>query len=298
MVRIIQRSALLIVAGLVAAVGSVCAQTQSEQVGSSPAASFDAPERSAPLWNRGSMGNILFDNGPLVNSAGTGAAGADESVLQDSSLSMIDLGYGHQIVNNNRLADDFTIPAGQSWLIDEIVLFAYQTGSTTTSTFNDLRVRIWDGVPQAPGSNIVFGDLTTNVLAGTAFSGIYRVTEASSGATNRPIMANRATINTVLGAGTYYIDWMAGGTLASGPWAPPITITGQTATGDALQSLNGADYLALVDQGPQGLPFIVAGTIQADALEARPVPTLGTPGLIAMLLLLSLVAATVLHRRA
>ncbi|MEZ4642505.1 MAG: hypothetical protein R3E31_07155 [Chloroflexota bacterium] len=35
---------------------------------------------------------ILYDNGTLVNSPGTGAGGADESVLQSTSLTMNTLG--------------------------------------------------------------------------------------------------------------------------------------------------------------------------------------------------------------
>ncbi len=300
MAKLIQRSAMLVAVGLMAA-APVYAQTQSEELGSAPAASFDAPDLNAPVWNRRGMGTILFDNGPLVNSPGTGAGGADESVLQ-GALGMTTLGAGHQILNDNRIADDFTIPPGETWAIDEIVFFAYQTGSTTTSTIDDIRVRIWDGVPQAPGSNIVFGDLTTNVLAGSAFSNIYRVSDTTSGATNRPIMANRAAINTVLNAGTYYLDWQTGGTLASGPWAPPITINGQTTTGDGLQSIGGADYLPFQDGATftdQGLPFVIFGTLQGGnpPPETQPVPTLGTAGLVALSLMLALFALVVLRRR-
>ena len=284
-----------------AASTAVLAQNASEEVGNSPVGSFIAPDIGAPVWTRGMIGTVLFDNGPLVNSPGTGAGGADESVLQ-VALTMSTIGFGHQIANDNRIADNFTIPAGESWAIDEIVFFAYQTGSTTTSTIDDLRVRIWDGIPDEPGSTIVFGDLTTNVLAATAFSGIYRVTDTTSGATNRPIMANQATINTVLTEGTYYLDWMSGGTLGSGPWAPPITINGQTTTGDGLQSLAGAAYGPAIDTGSstvQGFPFIIMGTVQGGPIpETQPVPALGTIGLIALVLMLGLFAATVLRRRA
>ncbi len=212
--------------------------------------------------------NVLFNNGPVANSLGTGAGGADESVLQTTSLGMNTLGFGHQVLNGNRMADDFTVPAG-GWLIDSFTFFAYQTNSPTTSTMTEVNMRIWDGVPAAPGSNIVFGDNTTNVMTATAFTNIFRVTETTTGtATNRPIMAQTVGgLSLLLPAGTYWVDWQSGGSLASGPWAPPVTITGTAITGNALQSTvdNGATWAPANDTGTntpqQALPFIITGTL-------------------------------------
>lgn len=271
----------------------------SENASEAPEGSFIPPVEGAPIWG-GPSGNVLHDNGPLVNSPGTGAGGADESVLQTTSLGMNTIGFGHQIVSDNRMADDFTVPAGQSWSIDEIVFFAYQTGSTTTSTITDYRVRIWDGVPQDAGSSIVFGDLTTNRLASTAFAEIYRVTETAMGLTNRPIMASTVTIGTTLPEGTYYLDWFADGSIASGPWAPSITIDGTATTGNGLQSLAGADYLPALDTGTdtpqQGLPFIIVGDLPGGLPETQAVPALGFTGLLAMILVLVAGGLVVLRR--
>ena len=117
--------------------------------------------------------DILYDNGPLVNSPGTGAGGADESILQTVTLSMGTLGWGHQIAFDNRIADEFTVSDPSGWRIDSITFYAYQTGSTTTSTINDMNLRIWDGVPGGGGA-VVWGDTSTNVLDSTGWSGIYR----------------------------------------------------------------------------------------------------------------------------
>jgi hypothetical protein len=81
---------------------------------------------------------VLYDNGPLVNSPGTGAGGADESVLQSTSLLMTTLGFGHQVLNNNWMADDFTVTDAEGWTIDAMTFYAYQTGSTTTSTMTNV----------------------------------------------------------------------------------------------------------------------------------------------------------------
>ncbi|MFH1679824.1 MAG: hypothetical protein ABIH26_04175 [Candidatus Eisenbacteria bacterium] len=231
------------------------------------------PPASGPIWSM--PRDVLYDNGPLVNSPGTGYAGADESVLQTTSLSMNTLGFGHQVATGYVVADDFTIPPGDPWNITTITFFAYQTGAATTpSTMTAVRFEIWNDRPDAPGATRLFGDLTTNRLSGSAWSGIYRVTESSTGeATNRPIMADVCSAPVVLGPGTYWLAWMTDGTLASGPWAPPITINGQTTTGNGLQSLDsGTSYADAQDSGTltqQGFPFVIEGTSGPTSTEEK-----------------------------
>lgn len=236
-------------------------------------------------------GVTLFDNGPVVNSAGTGAGGADESILQTDSLGMGTFGFGHQIVDSNSVSDDFVV-AAPGWNLDCVVLYAYQTGSSTTSTIDDIRVQVWNGVPGAPGSAVIFGDLTTNRLLSTSWSGAFRVTESTTGvSTDRPIMMSVADLSGLsLIPGTYWIEWMVGGTLVSGPWAPPITITGTPVTGNGVQGLAGV-YQTALDDGvglaPQGFPFV----LQSSTLpEAKQIPTTGIFGL-AMLALAMLSVA-------
>ncbi len=200
--------------------------------------------------------DILYDNGPLVTHPGGGAGGADVSALQ-TALGMGTFGFGNQVSAGNRVADDFTVTGG-GWFVNTITFFGYQTGSSTTSTFTAVNLRIWDGPPNDPNSNVVFGDTTTNRMTATGWSNIYRTLDTALSATDRPIMANVTDINTFLPPGTYWVDWQANGTLASGPWAPPISILGQTTTGNAMQFTT-AGWADLVDVGPQGLPFIIEG---------------------------------------
>lgn len=215
--------------------------------------------------NRDNTG-LIYDNGPLINSSSSGVGGADESVLQNTSLGLTTLGFGHQVLNNNWIADDFTISENGGWDFTSLAFYSYQTGSTTTSTMNDLRIIIYDGDPSLPTTNIVWGDETTNRLNSTTWSGIYRVEEATSGtASNRPIMLNTCNVNFHLDAGTYWMAWQTSGTLGSGPWAPPITINGEATSGNGMQSIGGlAAFSAAVDGGTstsQGFPFLVYGTI-------------------------------------
>ena len=201
---------------------------------------------------------LLFDNGPLVTHPAGGSGGADLSALQ-SAIGLGTYGFGAQISAGNSVADDFTI-SGASWNIEELQFFTYQTGSSTTSTINDARIRIWNGAPNA-GGTIVFGDLTTNRLSSTSWTNIYRALDTSPSASDRPIMRVVVQFSPALtlGPGTYWVEVSLGGTLASGPWAPAVSIVGQTTTGDALQ-LTSTGWAAAVDGTyPQGIPFIVLG---------------------------------------
>src|SRR2546423_11371921 len=84
------------------------------------------------------------------------------------------------------LADFFSVPAG-GWAINTMTFYAYQTGSTTMSTFTDVRVQIWNGPPNG-GGTVIFGDLTTNRLASTSFTNIYRVPDTALTDNQRPVM--------------------------------------------------------------------------------------------------------------
>ncbi|GMU67227.1 MAG: hypothetical protein AMXMBFR36_35010 [Acidobacteriota bacterium] len=215
---------------------------------------------------------VLYDNGPIVTHPGGGSGGADVSALQ-TGLGMGIFGFGHALSSGFRVADDFTVTDPFGWDIDAVTFFAYQTGSSTTSTINHVNLRIWDGVPGAPGSNIIFGDTTTNVLSGSVWSNSYRTLDTDLTATNRPIMANTATVGTHLDPGTYWLDWQTGGTLASGPWIPAVTVLTQTSTGDGLQ-FDTANWVAATDVGPQGFPFVIEGSVAAPEISLA--KTVGT----------------------
>ena len=166
-----------------------------------------APDPGAPVW--AGPRAVLWDNGPLVTHPAGGAGGADASAVQTASLMSL-YGFGFQSTVPNRMADDFTVTDAGGWQIDEIVFFGYQTGSSTTSTFTDVYVQIWDGAPNA-GGTVVWGDYTTNRLSTTAWTNIYRVLDTTLTDSNRPIMSLVATVGTVLPQGTYWVEYMAAG---------------------------------------------------------------------------------------
>jgi hypothetical protein len=208
-----------------------------------------------PQWDAPT--DLLYDNGGLVNYPGGGFGGADASVLE-SALTLSIYGFGAQVSATNSMADDFIVPS-PGWQVDEVMVFTYQTGSTTTSTITEVRVQIWDGDPTA-GGTIIFGDLTTNRMTNTTFTNIYRSIDTDPLASNRPIMVCTASLGVTLDPGTYWIQYMFNGTLTSGPWAPPITILNTPVTGNAKQNQNGTWVEALSGTFAQGVPFILMGS--------------------------------------
>jgi hypothetical protein len=247
---------LVVVLGLAPWVG---AQERAE-VGPS-GASTPAAGPTGSLWSRQEA--VLFDNGPLVNSPGTGPGGADESLARDATVGLTSRGFNVAQAGGYRVADDFTVPAG-GWDVATITLVPYMAGSPTApSPITGVNLQIRNGEPGQAGSSVVWGDSTTNRLASTVFAEVYRRLESEPGDASRPVMAAVASVGTTLAAGTYWLDWQVDGDSSyNGPWAPPVTVDGQTTTGNALL-WNGVEWVAVVDSGlqtPQGLPFVVDGT--------------------------------------
>lgn len=120
------------------------------------------------------------------------------------------------------LADDFTIPntpVGVKWNISSMDFVAYQSGYTgTVSPINEVYVRIWDGNPSVINSTavVIWGDLTTNRFVSTGDANAHRIFNTVAPApgtapgTTRRIWTVRASINTELAAGTYWIEYMTG----------------------------------------------------------------------------------------
>jgi len=212
---------------------------------------------------------VLWDNGPLITHPGGGFNGADASVLQ-TSLLMSTYGFGNQFSVGNHMADDFQVTDAGGWQAENLIFFTYQTGTYVfppVSTITGLYLQIWNGPPNNAGSSVIFGDLVTNRLADTYWIGTYRVVDYDMLVSNRPIMTAVANVNISLPQGTYWLEWMIDGSLTSGPWAPPISILGQTTTGNALQyTTSSGAWAPANDTGTgtqQGMPFLVVGSVNS-----------------------------------
>ncbi|MEQ1923732.1 MAG: carboxypeptidase-like regulatory domain-containing protein [Pyrinomonadaceae bacterium] len=237
----------------------------------------------------------LFDNGSLATGAtsrsGVAApAGTQWSELQsdvgNTTESNTTLGVGCQMIGTttlNRCADNFVVPLGQTWTVDGIVLFTYQTNfAGTTSPVVGVNFQIWNGVPGAVGSTVVFGNTTTNRLASSTNASLFRtgnttVPIAGTPGTTRIIWQVNGTVSPaqLLTSGTYWLDFQidAG---ASGTFTPSNTVVGaRTQAGwDARQFVSTTGLWAtLFDTGnpatapdvAQDFPFKITGNVTTAA---------------------------------
>lgn len=220
--------------------------------------------------------SALMAQSPLVNQAqlithtGVGAGGADISATQTSTLGMTLYGSSQASGTNYWIAEKIVVPSS-GWTIDSLVTYGYQTNSTTVSTFTASHCFISADSSSMPSYSPVIGSRTVNSMNYTKFSNIYRTPgDLSTDYTNvaRPIMILKHNLTGNLPAGTYWVVWNAAGTLASGPWNPPVTILGTASTGNAMQ-YTPTGWTAVVDgANTQGMPFKLYGKITLAVKES------------------------------
>jgi hypothetical protein len=211
---------------------------------------------------RAPANTLVYDNGSFVTGVGTGPGGSNLSALA-AGENTLGAGANPAAV---RLADNFTIPTGGA-NVQQAVVFCYQTGSTTTSTFNGGVVQLWNGQPGSGGTQF-FGDTTTNRFASSQWSGVYRV--GTTVDTARPVMATALNVGTLLAAGSnYWLDFGVTGTLASGPFCPSLNaaVAGQNGIQFTVASSTWAPVTDSGNARAIGFPFLIIGT-GANALAA------------------------------
>ncbi len=174
-----------------------------------------------------SLADIL-SNGPVVTHPGQGAGGASASAVQ-TTIGLNFYGITCDGEANTRVADDVVVPSGETWTVEAIRFLGFVSGSgTSTSTIKGVTLRVWDGVPGA-GGQIVWGDVTTNLLAGEAFTNTYRTLDTNLVDPLRPVFQLVCiTPGLVLTGGkAYWLDYQY---QLSGPGlgrVPIVTLLGQ-----------------------------------------------------------------------
>jgi hypothetical protein len=190
-----------------------------------------------------------------------------------------------------RLADNFTL--SQASRVDTVTAIAYVTGSGDT-LFNTGNIRIWNGVPDAPGSSVVFGDTTTDRLTSSALTNIYRIFSTDNslqgGVNNVPGTTRRLKTAVFdigglnLPAGEYWVDYQMVNPLTptGAVFHPYVTLT--TARGapgaNALQLTTGpSTWVTVLDTGdPAANPDIAQELVfRVDGVVPEPA-TLGLIG--------------------
>ena len=237
------------------------------------AAGLAVPAGARPdLYNngtaRGGAPPIGLATGALTSNNIAAPAGYLWSELQPGNDA---LGFSARNQFGDRLADNFTVPGPSGWHITAIGVFGYVTDAPMggPSPFNHVSCRIWNGRPGDPGASVVFGDATTNRLAGSVEAMVLRGNAAGhSQGRIRTIWANTLAVDVNLSPGAYWLDLSQ-----SAGFNPPVTIVGMRgpAGAEARQYLGDLqEWVDLIDPGPAGgtyppvaqeLPFIIRGTV-------------------------------------
>lgn len=220
------------------------------------------------FWGNTVPGNVnLWDNGAFVTGLRTGCSGRDVSLVEPPSTVF---GYDTQVSRFHQ-ADDFKVPSGQTWQIDDMRWYVYQTDATPVEPITAAYVRVWDGPPGAGGS-IIAGDMTTNRLLASEFMSTYRAIASDPTSCRRAV--KRITVNLSwlgqLSAGTYWLELGTEGNPGfGGPFAAP-TVPRDPST-DNSRSLNVASgvWSANVDT-TSGFPFDFPFELEGKIISGGP----------------------------
>jgi hypothetical protein len=245
---------------------SMCGAVAAAQVADRDASPTPPGARSSvpapPLHtvhNGGAPKAVFVPFGPYITQSGVGGGGANVSELYTTftlgAAAYNIFGYGMQSSLNARVADDFTVPAAQTWTLQSIKWLTYQTGAASTGTITSMNLNLWNSDPtgQLPGGHSTAGG---NQYQSHTWTGVYRVMDNALTSINRAIIQVHCSgaWMPLLGPGTYWLEASAGGTLTSGPWAPVKTVAGQVpptgASWNGLQSTSaGAAFAQVYDTG-------------------------------------------------
>ncbi|MBQ8761575.1 MAG: choice-of-anchor J domain-containing protein [Bacteroidales bacterium] len=221
---------------------------------------------TGPIVNETAGTQFYFDQAQFITHPGGGLNGADISVCGNYMGWSVDRSYSYT------MADDFY--SEEDIVINEVEFYAYQTNALTTSTMRALYVQIYDGNPME-GGQVIWGDLETNILTHSSWTGVYRVSPNFETDSEYPIMRVVASgLNIELPAGTYWIEYSVLGNENFGyAYGIPRTIWGATETGNGLiyEGYYGV-WSEMVDTYPQGVPMILrSGFTQRDGEVAKSV---------------------------
>lgn len=165
-------------------------------------------------------------------------------------------------ITDRMLADDFQIPAGEKWKIENIYFYAYQSGfAGTTFPVNELYFEIYSSDPSAAGAVKIYGDLTTNRYVSSEETKIYRILQGQPDNTTRKIYKMKTqTADLNLNPGTYWIKW--GSKTSSGTHFYPQLPHDAARVNNAQQFIIASSTWVNLDDGGQrvSFPFEITGT--------------------------------------
>ncbi len=185
---------------------------------------------SAQLYTNGSLASL--QTGATTQGGTPAPAGGQWSEVGSDTVNLkIDNVAGSTASGTFRLADNFTVPAGQTWNVTGFRFWTYESGATT-ATVNNCTIRIHNQDPQL-GAPAAFGDLTTNRFSSVTMTDTYRIFNTATvglcagtaPGTTRRLQEVNAAFTQTLTAGNYWVDWaMEGSATFTGPWGPALNV--------------------------------------------------------------------------
>lgn len=171
--------------------------------------------------------------------------------------------FGYTGTFGDRLiADDFTVPAGEKWNIENFYFYAYQTNFSGTSfPVNEFYYEIYASDPSVAGAVKIFGDATTNRYVSAETTNWYRILQGQTDGTTRKIYKMKIqALDLNLTAGTYWIKW--GSKVSTGTHFYPQFPHNPDKNNNAKQFVvAGATWNELNDSGQKiSFPFEISGT--------------------------------------
>lgn len=140
-----------------------------------------------------------------------------------------------------RVSDGFHVNQEHGWSVDSVTFYIYVPGYTgTTSPLSGANVRLWDGRPGDEGTQVLWGNVTSNKLISAVRTNNYRVfntraipvgTPTIPPNTQRRIWEVKVSLDGVtLPLGNYYFDvQLTCANPAHQTFAIPATVPGQRA---------------------------------------------------------------------
>ncbi len=226
-------------------------------------------------WDRPSTSKavtMVYENGPVITKPG---AGVNHTSLSEKIALSNTLGGNAKRGTTNpvSLADDFVLDFETQITTIDFYGFQYHYSfpsyipykDTTASPFTGVYVKIFNVKPTA-STTPVWGDFTTNRLASTSFSRIYRVPSTDLTNVDCPLYKITASINTTLQPGTYWVEvCVMGQDAGKDVYLVPVSLPDQPYVGNALARTGAAAYGNWLDGGgakPQhALAFSINGVV-------------------------------------
>ncbi len=204
-------------------------------------------------YNNGSLGT-----GVLSKSGVSAPAGLQWHEMQNNLLpanlppTNVSIAFDNSpIIGSSRVADDFTVPAGQIWNISKMTFYSVVLPPPPgVSPVTAIRVVIRNASPVG-ASTVVYGDLTTNRLGATSPANIITIANSQVPAPGTPPTLNfvvwkvEANVTTTLTAGTYWIEWQTVG----GPGQRVFALMSQPV---GVRTLPGYNSVSTFNNGPWG----------------------------------------------